>query len=169
MDKKSLRIWAKDKRKELDMAKISAILTDKLVKTEEYKNSKNIMLFYPLKDEVNLLAMLQDSTKYFYLPRIKCNELECCKYSIGDELNESEFKTQEPTCEACNKNNIDMVIIPALACDINGYRLGYGGGFYDRFLKNYTGFKISCIPKELIVETVFPEIHDIKPNLILHS
>ena len=169
MNKSELRIWAKNKRKELDMATISTILTDKLVKTEEYKSSKNIMLFYPLKDEVNLLSLLGDDSKNFFLPRIKGEILECCNYTNGDELCESCFKTVEPTCQACDKKNIDLVIIPALACDKDGYRLGYGGGFYDRFLKDFHGIKITCIPRELVIETVFPEKHDIKPDMILHS
>ena len=169
MDKQSLRKWARGQRKELDMGAISAILTEKLVQTEEYKNSKNIMLFYPLPDEVNLLLLLKDKTKNFYLPRIKGEELECCVYKKGDKLCESCFHTLEPVCEACNKTNIDMVIVPALAVDKNGYRLGYGGGFYDRFLSDFIGIKVCCIPKGFILETVYPENHDVKMDLIISS
>ena len=169
MDKQSLRKWAKDKRKELDMAGISAVLADKLSKSQEYKSSKNIMIFYPKTDEVNLLSLLQDKTKNFYLPRINGNELECCPYRQDDELKESSFHTLEPTCQACNKTDLDMVVVPALATDKNNFRLGYGGGFYDRFLKDFKGTKIVCIPKELEVETVFPERHDVTINLIIYS
>lgn len=169
MDKQSLRKWARGKRKELDMERVSSILAEKLIQTEEYKNSKNIMLFYPLPDEVNLLLLLKNKTKNFYLPRIKGDELECCVYKEGDELCESCFHTKEPTCNACNKTNIDMIIVPALAIDKNGYRLGYGGGFYDRFLSNFIGIKVCCIPKEFILETVYPEKHDIKMDLIISS
>ncbi len=167
MDKQSLRKWARGKRKELDMGAISSILAEKLVQTEEYKNSKNIMLFYPLPDEVNLLLLLKDRTKNFYLPRIKGDELECCHYKAGEELCESRFHTQEPICNACNKSGIDLVIVPALACDRHGFRLGYGGGFYDRFLNDFKGIKICCIPKDLLSETVYPEKHDIKMDLII--
>lgn len=167
MDKQELRKWARDKRTKLDMEKISSILYNKLVQTEEYKNSKNIMLFYPLKEEVNLLSLLEDKSKQFYLPRIKGEELECCKYSIGDELCESCFHTKEPTCEPCDVSNIDLVIVPALACDKQNYRLGYGGGFYDRFLRLFKGTTICCIPNELVVENVYPENHDIKMDKII--
>ena len=167
MNKQSLRKWARGKRKELDMPAISTTLVQKLVQTKEYKDSKNIMLFYPLSDEVNLLSLLDDDSKNFYLPRIKGKDLECCLYKIGDELCESCFHTKEPTCQACNKMNIDMVVVPALACDKDGYRLGYGGGFYDRFLQNFKGIKIVCIPSQLSVETVYPEKHDIKMDLVI--
>ena len=151
------------------MGKVSSVLVNKLVQTDEYKNAKNIMFFYPLPDEVNLLPLLKDKTKNFYLPRINGEELECCPYCSGDELCESKFHTQEPTCQACSKQNVDLVIVPALACDKNGYRLGYGGGFYDRFLKDFKRTKICCIPQELVVETVFPEKHDVTMNLIISS
>lgn len=169
MNKIELRKWARDKRKNLDMENISAILTKKLAQTDEYINSKNIMIFYPLKYEVNLLPLLKDNSKQFYLPRIKGQDIECCKYEEGNELCESCFHTLEPTCKACSKTELDMIIIPALAVDKNNYRLGYGGGFYDRFLKDFKGLKIVCIPKELIVETVYPEKHDVKIDLIICS
>lgn len=167
MDKQSLRKWARGKRKELDMEKISSILVNNLVQTDEYNSSKNIMIFYPLKNEVNLLSLLEDKTKTFYLPRIKGDELECCQYSNGDELCESCFKTLEPTCQACGKQKIDLVIVPALVCDKFGYRIGYGGGFYDRFLTDFSGTKICCVPKVLFVDTIYPEKCDIKMDLII--
>ena len=169
MDKSELRKWARGKRKELDMVKVSTILAEKLAQTEEYKNAKNVMIYYPLEKEVNLLSLLKDETKNFYLPRIKGESLECCKYSSGDELCESCFHTLEPTCQACSKQKIDLVIVPALAVDKNNYRLGYGGGFYDRFLKDFKGIKIVCIPSELILDTVCPEKHDVKIDLIISS
>ena len=65
------------------------------------------------------------------------------------------------------KNIIDIVIIPALACDKNGYRLGYGGGFYDRFLKHFNGFKLCCVPNCFLLDSVSPENYDIKVDLII--
>ena len=167
MNKQSLRKWAKAKRKELDMANISAVLAGKLMQTKEYKCSNNVMLFYPLPDEVNLLSLLNDNTKNFYLPRIKGEALECCQYKIGDKLQESCFHTLEPVCKSCNKADIDMIIVPALACDKSGYRLGYGKGFYDRLLEGYNGLKVICISSELIVETVYPKEHDVKVDLVI--
>ena len=163
-----LRNWAKNKRKELNMNELSSALTEALSKTDEYKNAKNIMLFYPLKDEVNLLSLLNDSSKIFYLPRIKDKELECCVYKEGDELCESCFHTLEPTRKACNISAIDLIIIPALLCDKEKYRLGYGGGYYDRLLEKCEEIKkIVCIPSALIVDSIYPENHDIKVDCII--
>lgn len=167
MTKESLRKWAKEERKKLDIKSISGILSEKLRKTEEYKNSNNIMLYYPLPNEVNLLDLLNDSSKQFYLPRIQGSELECCPYKIGNKLSESYIHTLEPVCKSCSKTILDIVIVPALACDLKNYRLGYGGGFYDRFLKNYNGKKIACIPSKLLIESIFHQEHDIKMDLVI--
>ena len=60
--KNELRTWAKNLRKKLDMNTISLNLCQKLISLKEYKNAKNIMLFYPLMHEVNLLSLLKDKT-----------------------------------------------------------------------------------------------------------
>lgn len=149
------------------MDSLSLILAEKLKQTEEYKNAKNIMIFYPLKDEVNLLSLLDDETKTFYLPKIDGDNLLCCKYSKGEPLCESSFHTKEPVSE--NICTPDLVVVPALAVDENNYRLGYGKGFYDRFLKNSHAITIVCTPKELLVESVFPQAHDIHVNLVIST
>ena len=167
MSKASLRQWAKEERKKLDIEKISRALAEKLVKTNEYKQAKNIMLFYPTEFEINLLSILKDKTKNFYLPKINGKELLCCPYSDGEETCLSCFKTCEPLTEPCDKSLIDLVIVPALCCDKKNYRLGYGGGFYDKFLKGISCKTLICIPEQFIVDTIFPEEHDIPVNTVI--
>ena len=137
MNKQALRKWAKGFGKLREDASCNLIL--KLIETNEYKQAKNIMIFYPMKNEVNLLELLNDSSKTFFLPKIDGKNLLCCEYKNGDELYESCFKTLEPLTKSVNKNQIDLVIVPALCCDKSNYRLGYGGGFYDRFLEDFKG------------------------------
>lgn len=165
--KTELRKWAKEERKKLDIESLSVELIKKLKSTSEYKQAKNIMIFYPLKSEVNLLKLLEDSTKNFYLPKIDGQNLLCCPYQDGDELCESCFRTKEPITSSVDKGLIDLVILPALAVDKNNYRLGYGGGFYDRFLEGANVVKIVCIPKEFIIKSISPEKHDIKIDKII--
>lgn len=162
--KTALRKWAKEERKKYCC---NFVLIKKLIETEEYKQAKNIMIFYPLKDEVNLLALVKDKTKNFYLPKIDGKNLLCCPYSEGDELCESCFKTKEP--KTSSAINPDLVIVPALAVDKNNYRLGYGGGFYDRFLAKQKCKTIVCIPRQLVVETVYPEEFDIPVDKIIQA
>lgn len=165
--KNNLRIRAKDIRKKLNIKEKSKVLAEKLINTKEYQQAQNIMLYYPVNSEIDLREILTDKTKNFYLPKINGNELLCCSYKSGDKLCLSCFKTLEPITESTKKTVIDIAIIPALAVDIHNYRLGYGGGFYDRFLKDYNGTTITCIPNELIFDTVYPEKHDIAINHII--
>lgn len=165
--KQKLRQWAKKERKKLNLDIISQNLVLKLQETKEYKQAENIMFFYPLENEVNLLKILEDQTKKFYLPKISGRDLLCCPYSKGDKLCFSCFNTQEPVTKSISKNIIDLVIVPALLVDKKLYRLGYGGGFYDRFLCNLNVYKIVCIPKQFVVNTIYPEIFDVKIDKII--
>lgn len=164
-NKQELRSWAKEKRKNIIID--NRLLVKNLMQTEAYRNAKNILIFYPLKYEVNLLLLLEDKTKNFYLPKIDGENLLCCPFSEGDELCESCFKTLEPTTNPCDKQMMDLVIVPALCCDKNNYRLGYGGGFYDRFLKDFSGTKIVCLPQDLVVNDVFAEDYDVPVDFIV--
>lgn len=163
MNKKSLRAWAR----ELDKSEYSEKLVHLLKECDEYKKAKNVMIFYPLKKEVNLLSVLEDKTKKFYLPKIDGENILCCPYEYNDELCMSCFKTFEPLTTPVNKAIIDIVIVPALCCDKYNYRLGYGRGFYDRFLNDYKGKTIVCLPKNLIIDTIYPESCDVSVDVVI--
>ena len=153
--------------KQEDKSIYSKALCDLLKTSEFYQKAQHIMIFYPMKNEVNLLGLLQDKSKTFYLPRIKDTELECCSYCLNDELCLSSFKTKEPLTKAENKDKVDLIIVPALCCDKNNYRLGYGGGFYDKFLQDFAGMTVACVPKHLIIDTIYPEKFDVPMNLVI--
>ena len=155
-NKQALRKWAKEERSKLDMKALSKKLAKKLQNTKEYKTAENIMIFYPLKDEVDLLELINDSSKTFYLPKIDGENLLCCKFDKNTELCESCFHTMEPNTKQI-KFTPDLVVVPALACDKNNYRLGYGKGFYDKFLSDAKTKSIVCIPKEVVIDTIYPE------------
>lgn len=168
MDKKTaLRASAKDLRKTLDIYKISEDLVKKISQHKLYLNAKHIMIFYPKTNEINLLPLLSD-TKNFYLPRINGKFLEICPYKHGDKLAKSQFNTLEPLTKAIAPEILDLIIVPALMADKQGYRLGYGGGYYDRLL-SYCKSKTMCVlPKELVTETLPHEKHDIKIDTIIY-
>ena len=159
-NKDDLRQKAKDIRNELDMKSISSKIVSNIRNLEEYKNSKHVMLFYPLGNEVDLLELLNDD-KQFYLPRVKGEDLEVCPYKLGDKLLKSDFKVLEPINEPINKNLLDLVFVPALCVDEKCNRLGYGKGFYDRFLNDFEGCSIIPIPKELVFSNVCANRNDV--------
>ncbi len=161
VNKKELRIKNKNIRHELflkgQLADISKNIVGKIEASNSFKNAKHIMLFYPKEEEVNLLALLRHKDKTFYLPRINGCELEVCKFKPEDELKVCKFGVSEPVCEAFGKiSMLDLVYVPALGVDKFGNRLGYGGGYYDRFLaqENLRAKKIVVVPKDLITDDV---------------
>ena len=82
-------------------------------------------------------------------------------------MEKSCFKTKEPITNPVNKELLDLIIIPALAVDKNNYRLGYGGGYYDRFLIDMKAYKIVCVPNSFCVDTIYPNEFDIKIDKII--
>lgn len=164
--KKQLRKTAKDIRKSLDISAKSKVLTNLIRQTKIYQNSQNVMLYYPTKYEMNFLELLNDN-KNFYFPRVKGEELLVCPYKRGEKIEISNLGICEPCSTPVNSSTLDLIIVPALMVDKKCYRLGYGGGFYDRFLKNIKAKTICAVPKELLVEELPVEEFDLPMDIII--
>ena len=166
--KNELRKKAKIIRNNLDIKNISSIITKKIENHELFKKANNIMLFYPLASEIDLLEIIKSHPeKKFYLPKTTGSEMEACPYKMGDKLLKGDFNIYVPTTEATNPQILDLIFVPALMVDKNNYRLGYGKGFYDRFLEKTNAKTIVPISKELIVENLPIEKHDKKVDLVI--
>lgn len=165
MDNKTdLRLYAKNARKALDIANISEKAVNKIKKTDAYKSAKHVMLFYPMPYEIDLRKLFDDDKK-FYLPKVSGKNMLACPYT--SELVKSAFGIMEPTTSPVNPNTLDLVIVPCLMADKAGYRLGYGGGYYDRFLQETDAYTIVVVPKELYVDTLPHKDYDVKINKVI--
>ena len=152
------------------IANISKSIVHKIETSDFFQEARHIMLFCPKEEEVDLLPLMRHKEKTFYLPRIKESELEVCKFNLGDELKICKFGVREPVCEALNELSLlDLIFVPALGADKFCNRLGYGGGFYDRFLaqKSIRAKKIIVIPKALINEKIECNDFDITCNDVI--
>jgi len=167
-DKNELRIKAKNIRKNLPMKEISASLAGLIRQNELYISARNVMLFYPTEFEVDLRELFSND-KNFYLPKVEDEKLLVCPYC--KEFRRSSFGIYEPCSEPSSPKILDLVIVPALMCDKNGYRLGYGGGFYDKFISKYgKNFKTICaIPKELFTQNLPHDEFDQKVDVIVKA
>jgi 5-formyltetrahydrofolate cyclo-ligase len=77
---------------------------------------------------------------------------------------------QEPIPEITElvaAEEIDCIIVPGIVFDINGYRIGYGGGYYDRYLKDFEGSLISLAFDTQIVDSIPFESHDLPVDIII--
>lgn len=165
-NKTDYRIYAKNLRKSLDIPRISAVLVQKLRESDLYKSAKHVMLFYPTKYEIDLRDLLKDD-KNFYLPKVDGDNLLVCPYT--DSLEISKLNIFEPCSEPVCAGILDLVVVPALMADRYGYRLGYGGGFYDRFLADLNVKTVTLLPEELLVENLPNDDFDVKIDFILHT
>lgn len=127
------------------ISKYSSIITEKLLSMECIQNAKNIMLYLDFNNEVKtdeLINKLISLKKTVSSPITITKERKLVPYqitSLNDNIQISTYGIREPKKDFSNEINIsdiDIVIVPAVAYDKNCYRLGYGGGFYDRFLLN---------------------------------
>lgn len=154
-EKSHLRTKFKELRKNIDTENVSFLICQNIRAFELYKNAKNVMLFYPTRYEISLLDLLKDN-KNFFFPRVNGLELQVCPYSKNIEFEKSDYNILEPCSNPVSKEILDIIFVPALAVDKNGFRLGYGGGFYDRFLTQcrrgisvvpiYDGFILDNLP-----------------------
>lgn len=168
VSKTDLRIRFKTARKELDIQNISRIIEKNIKASEIYKNSKNVMLFYPLKFEVNILGLLEDRGKSFYFPKVAGENLIVCPYNKDTKFEKSAFNIQEPCSSPVSAEILDLIFVPALAVDIDNYRLGYGGGYYDRFLK-LVPHAVTVVPvcEKFVVEKLPVEAFDIPVDYVI--
>lgn len=167
MQKKTeLRKTAKELRKNLNIKDISHKICEKIRALEEFKNAQNVMIFYPLKDEIDLLELL-DEGKNFFLPRMTGLNLNVCPYKKGDKLEVKQFGVKEPKTHPVAPKLIDLIIVPALMIDSKNYRLGYGKGFYDRLITKTNAKTVVGLPKELFIEELPTEAHDKAVDIVI--
>ena len=142
-------------------------MCDEIRKLEEFQNAQNVMIFYPLKDEIDLLELL-DEDKNFFLPRMSGLNLNVCPYKKGDKLEVKKFGVKEHKTHPIAQKSIDLMIIPALMADSKKYRLGYGKGFYDRLITKTNAKTVVCLPKELYIDELPVEPHDKTVDIVIN-
>lgn len=152
--------------------KLSSKIADNIFNWKEYKNSKSIMLYSSIKSEVrtkNILIKALEDFKIVALPKtLDMGNMIACIVKDINELKIGAYNILEPNnCSILNKDSIDIVFVPGVAFDYKGYRLGYGAGYYDRFLKDYNGIKIGVCYSFQLINDVFPDKHDIKMDYLV--
>lgn len=156
---------------ELDREKYNNDIFKKVVNLEEYKQSKLVLVYVSLKDEVDTFKLIEHSLeigKKVAVPKCIENNIEFYYIENLGELEKGKFNILEPKANKKVKDFISSIcIIPGLAFDKEMSRIGYGKGFYDRFLKNYCGIKIGLAYRECICEKIDNDINDVKIDKII--
>ena len=147
----------------------SMIIKNKIMNLDIYKNSKVIALYSSMKSEVDTKELIKESLelgKKVLLPRI-LNKNKMIFIEINKDTNyeRNTFGVLEPI--GIEEKNIDLMIIPGVAFDKANNRLGYGRGYYDKYLKDKDLYKIGICFHEQLVDNIEVDEHDIKMDLII--
>ncbi|MEG2353659.1 MAG: 5-formyltetrahydrofolate cyclo-ligase [Clostridium sp.] len=153
-------------------------LQKNLMKVIKELNKNTIMAYYSFNNEVstlNLLDLLLSRKTYTVilpLSVIEAKEIVPYKiHNISTDLKLSKFKILEPDpnkCSIFNTEQIEIILIPGVAFDVKGNRLGFGAGFYDRFLPQaLNAIKIGICYDFQLLDSIPIDIYDIPVDMII--
>jgi len=128
----------RDRLSEGERAAMSESITERLLAMQELRDGRTVMAFWSFGSEVDtlpLLERLEAAGKRVALPRIEDRDVVPVAYATGDPLSETSFGAREPASgRRLEPSELDVVVVPGVAFDGGGGRVGYGAGFYDRLL-----------------------------------
>ena len=137
MDKASIRKLMKTKKTSLsteDKQREADLVLRSIEKMPCFQKAQSVLMYYSLPDELPTHNFVQKwaAEKKVYLQRVVGDELEIAIY--GELVTDGKYGIEEPTAASVSPDEIDLVIVPAVALDAKGNRLGRGKGYYDRLL-----------------------------------
>ena len=175
MDKKALRKQIREQKRamtEAQIARKSEALGVRVAASRQYQEAKTIYFYLPYNQEVRTVPMLEKALadgKQVAVPKVYGEEM---KFILLTDLNRVE-KGYASILEPIDDGPVAddptaLVLMPGLAFDSQGHRMGYGGGFYDKFLAAQPGHPTVALCYEFQMLPQLPcESHDIPVDLVL--
>ncbi|MDE6301747.1 MAG: 5-formyltetrahydrofolate cyclo-ligase [Muribaculaceae bacterium] len=172
MNKESIRTRVKARKSLLspaDRASAAERLFRMLEQTAAFMMADHILMYHSLPDEVSTREFLDrwHSRKRFYLPRVNGVNLEILPYDKS-RLHLGAFNIEEPDgTDTADINDIELIIVPGVAFDSRGNRIGRGKGFYDRLLKDTRATTIGVAFECQMADDIEPSEHDVPVRLVI--
>ncbi len=140
MNKTTIRSQLLKQRKSLSPNQIAS-LSKKIVKhitqSELYQQAQHVALYLPFNGEVDLTALLQVEHKKHYLPSIQGELMQFQLHTPSLSLNKHQYGINQPEyINSLQPAQLDLCLMPLVGFDLNGNRLGMGGGYYDRYFEH---------------------------------
>lgn len=149
---------------------------NELVNTDLYKKAVNIFIYISFSNEINTRNIIEkafEDKKNVFIPKVYKDDksMKAIKLNSFNELKKNSMGILEPMDDSnfIEKENIDLIIVPGVVFDNECNRIGYGGGYYDRYLEDIKskGNKIALAYDLQIVDEIECESHDIKVDYII--
>lgn len=161
-----------------EVDRLSKIIISRFIKHDAYQNSSNIMLYLDFRNEVKtgpLIECMLREGKRTLIPVINPEDYSLTISELKDPQNDlfpGKFGLLEPnadTLRPVEPTIIDLVLVPGLVFDKKGYRIGFGAGYYDRFLPMLQSHVplISLAYELQIVDDVPREPHDVPVHMLV--
>jgi len=137
----------------------SRLVCEHLSGWKVFQRAETILAYLPMKAEVDLRPLLEQfPQKRWLLPRILPEDNHRMDFHPYDpaRLVIHKFGMAEPAADLpiVPAGAVELVLVPGLAYDRQGWRLGYGGGYYDRFLARFNGISVGVAYQALLLESV---------------
>lgn len=172
VSKTNLRKYAISKRKEIKNKKIlEEKIKNNFLNNQKIISSKNILIYVSKDEEVDTKEIIKELwklNKNVFVPKVEGNIINFYLIKKFNDLEIGYYGILEPISHVKYQDNINTcIIVPGLLFDKNYNRLGYGGGYYDRFLTNKNIYKIGICFSTMIVDKIIVEKTDIKMDEII--
>ena len=177
MDKSTTRKKLKDIRDSIsakDRTEKICIIAQMIFEMEEMKNAKCVFAYLSFRSEVETQQVIEKILslgKRLALPLCDGKNHTMRAVEIGDLslLKDGYFGIKEPdaSLDDMPKEEIDLVIVPGLGFDTRGLRIGYGGGFYDRFLKDFKGTTVGLTFSECMTDNLPYDEYDVPVDMVI--
>ena len=174
MDKNSIRKIFLAKRKTLSIKYVeikSEIIRKKVLEISLIKKCNSILLYLPVYNEVKTELLIKDFMKQkkdIYLPAFFNNEYQIRKFASFEDLETGPYGILQPVDKfSADAENIDLAILPGVAFDLKGTRLGYGKGVFDKLLSKSNAKLIGLAYTFQIVDRLPKEKHDLAMDFVV--
>lgn len=133
-----------------------------ILSSASFRYAETILAYCPKENEIDIRPMLQRALalgKHLALPRCEGEHLMTYRYVCSlDELAPAAFGLNEPSADAPlfeeDPGHSSLCLVPGVVFDVHGYRIGYGGGYYDRFLHDFHGSVAGLIYRDFIIPSL---------------
>lgn len=172
MDKETIRSRVKARKNLLDpveRATAAAQVFDLVEKTAAFIMSEHILMYHSLPDELSTRDFIDrwHHRKHFYLPRVNGVNLDILPYDRS-RLHLGAFNIEEPDGDdTVDISAIELIIVPAVAYDRHGNRIGRGKGFYDRLLRDSHAVTVGVAYDCQLVDDIEPDEFDVPVDYVV--
>lgn len=154
----------------MEKAHAAAKVFGALEQSAAFALAENVLLYHSLPDELSTREFLDRwaGRKHFFLPRVNGVDLEILPYDRS-RMAMGAFHIEEPQGdETADINEIELVVVPAVAYDRRGNRVGRGKGYYDRLLSKTKAAKVGVgYDFQLVNEEIQVEPHDVPVDMVI--